>query len=251
MVAKGTPLPRRIEPDAIIEALFEVRFDAESTLVEVLVARLSEIPEWKGFAQRRLPAYEMPPAFRDSDPNLRFIPVFELAGAEPKRAVRVGAHVLSYHCPAPYLGWDVFRDELNVAVGGLFDKTEGLKINRIGMRYINAFTPALHGLNNISDLALRIDVSGDQLRSSVALTFATDVDADTRCQTVLATREYVQGTVPIDAIAVLDLDVFTNPSFKAETRDAVSQWMEIAHSAHREAFFYVLQADTIQRLRRD
>jgi uncharacterized protein (TIGR04255 family) len=251
MVAKGTPLPRRIEPDAIIEALFEVRFDAESTLVEVLVARLSEIPDWKGFAQRRLPAYDMPPAFRDSDPNLRFIPVFELAGTEPKRAVRVGSHVLSYHCPAPYLGWDAFRDELNVAIGGLFEKTEGLQIKRIGMRYINAFTPALHGLNSISDLDLKIDVSGDRLLNNVALTFATEIDAETRCQTVLATRQYVQGTVPTDAIAVLDIDVFTNPTFNAETQGAVRQWMEIAHSAQREAFFYMLQAATIQELRRD
>ena len=57
---------------------------------------------------------------READPNLRYQPVFEIRDPKRKKMVRAGAHVLSYHILAPYVGWAAFQIELNEAIDGLF-----------------------------------------------------------------------------------------------------------------------------------
>jgi len=252
MVAKGTRLPERIDPDAIVEAILEIRFDLVSPLPEVLFGRLSEIPQWKAFTQqRRLPAYEMPAAFRDADANLRFVPVLELASTDPPRAVRIGGHVLSYHLLAPYSGWVSFEKELHVAVDGLFDKTEGLVVTRLGLRYINALSPASHGIASIGQLDVKIEVSQAAVTEQVMLNFITDLPNQTQCRVAVATRGFVQGAFPPEAIALVDVDVATTPDFRTESRDAVKEWAAQARVAKNQAFLGLLTEQTLNRLGRN
>src|SRR2546427_129180 len=114
----GKAIPAKLKQDAIVEAIFEIRFDT-STIPEVLLGRLADYAPWKAFEQRRLPAYEIPDPVRQVDPNLRYTPVFELQHAAGQRSVRIGAHVLSYHQLAPYVGWPAFKPELIRAIQGL------------------------------------------------------------------------------------------------------------------------------------
>src|SRR5580658_6612724 len=120
MVARDFPLPARIDPDAILEAIVEIRFDAPTILPEVLFGRLSEHAAWAGFQQRRLAAYEIPAGLRESDVNLRFAPIFELVRPDSRRIVRIGPHAMSYHVLAPYPGWGVFRPEIEEAIDELY-----------------------------------------------------------------------------------------------------------------------------------
>ncbi len=251
MVAIGTPHPRRIEPDAIVEALLELRFDAVAPLPEVLFGRLAEIAPWAGFTQRSLPAYQIPAAFRDADANLRFVPVFELAGADPGRAVRIGAHVLSYHRMPPYPGWVEFSAELDVAIDGLFDKAEGLAVRRIGLRFLNAFTVQGHGIATVSDLDLTVLVAGAPVSGKFNLNFTTDIAEKTQCRVSISTLEYVQGNIPPDTSLVADIDVFTSEPFQADSREEVKRWLAAAHTQKNEAFFGLLTPTAITRLRRD
>jgi hypothetical protein len=48
-------LPQKLKNDAIVEAIFEIRFDT-STILEVLIGRLADLVPWNGFKQQRLPA---------------------------------------------------------------------------------------------------------------------------------------------------------------------------------------------------
>jgi uncharacterized protein (TIGR04255 family) len=252
MVAKGTPLPDRIEPDAITEALFEVRFDLVAPLPEVLFGRLSELPQWKGFTQqRRLPAYEMPSLMREGDPNLRYVPVLELASPDPRRAVRIGAHVLSYHLLAPYTGWGSFQSELHVAIDGLFEKTEGLVATRLGLRYINALSPEKHGISSISQLDLRLEVSQAPVTDHIVFNFTTNPQNQTVCRVSVATRDFVQGEFPADAIALVDVDVGTTPDFQTNSREAVKAWAAEARNAKNQAFLGLLSEDTLAKLGRN
>src|SRR2546426_10312114 len=105
------PVPRKLKNDALVEALLEIRFDTP-TIPEVLLGRLADHAAWKGFQQRRLPIAEIPAAIRQTDRNLRYSPLFELADPERNRLVRIGEHVLSYNQLRPYVGWTVFSAEL-------------------------------------------------------------------------------------------------------------------------------------------
>lgn len=60
MIKTGITLPERVEPDAIVEALLEIRFDS-TTLPEIFLGRMADKPTLRGLQQRRLPAYEIAP----------------------------------------------------------------------------------------------------------------------------------------------------------------------------------------------
>lgn len=250
MVAAGEPLPIRIDPDAIIEALFELRFDAVTPLPEVLFGRLSGVPEWSSFQARRLPAYQLPAQFRDSDASLRYVPIFELTSTEPPRAIRVGGHVLSYHVLAPYTGWAEFSKDLDLVLDGLFKFTEGLQVNRLGLRYINALTEAKHGVAGIRDLDLELSVSQAPLERNISLTMVKDVFAHTQCKVVVATKEHVQGTVPPDSTVVVDTDVATTPGFSTNSAAEVRTWLNQARISKNQAFLCLMKKGTLDAIGR-
>jgi uncharacterized protein (TIGR04255 family) len=248
MVIRDTPLPDKIHPDAILEALFEVRFDALTILTEVLIARLAEHAPWKDWKQRRLPSYEIPSAMREADANLRFAPIFELTGADSKRTVRVGPHVVSYHVFAPYPGWEVFEPELRAAVDELFAKAPELVVRRLGLRYVNALTPNAHGIRSPEDLFLTVSVSGDDQRARMNLNFITPISADSICTVRIATKEFVQGAVPEGPLLLIDVDTATTDQFTAKDAASVKDWARFAHERGKVEFFHLLTPDTLARL---
>jgi uncharacterized protein (TIGR04255 family) len=250
MVARGYPLPARIEPDAILEAVVEVRFDAPTVLPEVVFGRLAEHSAWSGFQQRRMPAYEIPAPLREADPNLRFAPIFELVAPDSKRSVRIGPHVFSYHAMAPYPGWNQFEGELNSAIDELFRKAPGL-VKRLGMRYINALRADVHGIDSPASLDLEIRISQDVQTDRVNLNFVTQVFPLTQCQVKIATKEFVQGPTPNDARVFIDVDVATVDDYSGGDAASVKQWAAQAHEHEKREFFHLLKESTIQRLKRD
>jgi uncharacterized protein (TIGR04255 family) len=83
---QGPVLPERIDPDAIIEALVEFRFE-HSELPELMLGRLLDAQLWEGHTQTRLPTADIPQPIREMDPNLRYQPLVELRksdGAWPR-----------------------------------------------------------------------------------------------------------------------------------------------------------------------
>ena len=105
-VAMGA-LPALLYPDAILEALVEVRFDSKE-IAEVVVGRLIDSPIWDTYQQSRTAIADIPQPIRESDQNLRFQPTIELRRPDGLRAVKIGGHMLSYHVMTKYPGWAVF-----------------------------------------------------------------------------------------------------------------------------------------------
>ena len=239
-------IPEKLKHDAIVEVLLEIRFDM-TTLPEVFFGRLVDYPPWKGFQQRRMPAYEIPATMRQADINLRYQPVFELVNV-PGRAVRIGGQVLSYHRLQPYIGWTKFQPELADAIDGLFAKAEGLTVRRLGLRYINAIRPELHRINTIVDLDLKLSIEAESVSNNVNINFTTELSADTQCTVRIATTEFVQGVLPQGTSVLIDVDVFTKESFKTQDAQKVKEWVTAAHTREKEQFFRLLTADTIDAL---
>jgi uncharacterized protein (TIGR04255 family) len=250
MAARAKPIPGKLKHDAIIEALFEIRFDT-ATLPEVFFGRLADYAPWKGFDQRRTPAHEIPASFRESDPNLRYQPVFELAAPADHRAVRIGQHVLSYHRTAPYVGWQRFQPELEEVVSALFAKADDPVITRLGFRYINALRSDLHGIRRLSDLDLTFAIAREVVGGSVNVNFTTSVSENTQCTVRIATIDLVQGPLPSASSVLIDVDLFTKESFKSTEEGAVMEWIEFAHTQEKQQFFRLLTDETIDALKED
>jgi uncharacterized protein (TIGR04255 family) len=250
MLPSGSAVPKKLKHDAILEAVLEVRFEA-TTVPEILFGRLAEYEPWKGFGQRRMPVYEIPPLMREADPNLRYQAVFELGHPDKKRAVRVGQHVLSYHRLEPYVGWAQFKPELEEAVHVLFDKADGLVIRRLGLRYINALRQSPHGIRSVLDLNMTLAVADTRISSNVNLNFTVDLPDSSQCTVRVATPEFVQGLLPPSTSAVADVDVFTKEGFKTHDENQVKTWIDFAHTQEKEHFFRLLTSGTIQNLKEE
>jgi uncharacterized protein (TIGR04255 family) len=240
-------VPTKLKHDAIVEALFEIRFDAK-TLPEVLLGRLADHEPWKGFQQRRLPIAEVPAPIRLSDRNLRYSPMFELADPDRKRSVRIGEHVISYHQLTPYVGWSVFRPELLELVDALFTKAGSPVVRRLGLRYINALRPSVHGIEGIEDLDLRVVVGSRPITRNLNLNFTTDVHEHTSCTLRIATNDFIVGSLPEGTSTVVDVDVFTKSASRIRTAAEAKDWIENAHTREKEQFFGLLTAETIRTL---
>jgi len=242
------PVPDKLKQDAIVEAVFEARFDT-TTLQEILFARIADHPAWGAFEQRRLQASEIPSFVREADPNLRYQPAFELAQPSQNRALRIGAHVLSYHRTAPYVGWATFQPELDALIAVLFEKADQLGITRLGFRYINALRSDVHGIRGLSDLDLTFTVAEDTVVKSVNVNFTTPVSEDALCTVRLATSDLIQGVVPPNTSLLVDVDVFTKERYTTASEKAVRDWVEVAHKNEKEQFFRLLKIGTIEALK--
>lgn len=244
------PIPKRLKNDAIIEAIFEMRFDT-GTLPDILVGRLSALDAWKGMTTNELPARQLPPMLREMDANLRFAPVIELRDEANRRLVRIGPHVLSYHQLAPYVGWEAFKPQLALTVDALFSTAERLSLRRLGFRYMNAWRADVHQINAIGDLDLNISVDGQSLTGNVNLNFTTPVADDSACTVRIATTDFAQGTIPPATSVIVDVDVFTTDPIKVRTKEEAVAWLDAAHAAEKTQCFRLLRTETIRALREE
>jgi uncharacterized protein (TIGR04255 family) len=248
VVAADTALPVKLRNDAIVEAVFEVRFDM-TTVPEVLIGRISEFGRWRNLAQRRMPGADIPAQIRSLNPLMRFQPVIEFVndGVEPF-ALRLGPQSLSYHRIKRYVGSKIFKTELIDSLDALFTKAVGVVVRRLGLRYLNALTSSIHQIGSLRDLDISFEIAGDQPITNVNLNYATDVGKETLCSVRIATADMVQGDLPANSSVVIDVEVFTKEGFKTARRDEVEAWIEFAHINEKQEFFHLLKQETIDAL---
>jgi uncharacterized protein (TIGR04255 family) len=250
MVARGGDFPEKLKHDAIIEVVFEMRFEAPTGLPELLYGRLSEVAAWKNFQQLRLPAYDIPPTLRAAQPVLRFAPVLQLLdpGDEP-RIVRMGPQVLSYHRQQKYVGWRRFQPELNYAVESLFSVSPDVTISRLGLRYMNALKGTPHGIASVEALDLQATVADEVLRERVNINYTREVKDVGTCGVRIATPDFVEGPLPDGTTVFVDVDVSTAGDTAIKKEKDVKTWIEQAHKTERDEFFHLLRQPTIDALR--
>jgi uncharacterized protein (TIGR04255 family) len=249
MVARGTPCPRKLKKDAIIEALLEIQFEVAPTLPEVFYGRLIDQPQWKSFQQLRLPAYEIPASMRAINPAFRFAAVIQLVeSSDQSRIVRMGPQVLSYHRPK-YCGWDKFQPELDQTVDALFSTAPETTISRLGLRYMNAFSAAGHGIRSVSELDLELTIADETVSEFVNINYSRSVAPVGTCMVRIATPDHVQGLIPEDTTVFVDVDVYTKGGATFKDGKAVKEWIAQAHEIEKDEFFHLLTKEKIEELR--
>ena len=101
-------LPKKLRVDAILEVLFDVRFEPDRSLVaEVIIGRFADIPELRGFNHVRLPSADIPAQFRRADPNLKFQPSVDMTSPDGRITFRVGPYSIVFVRRGGYPGWSV------------------------------------------------------------------------------------------------------------------------------------------------
>jgi uncharacterized protein (TIGR04255 family) len=233
------PLPERIEPDAIIEALVELRFEHDE-LQEVVLGRLLDIPLWGGHTQLRLPTADIPTPIRDADATLRFQPIVELRSPDGQRVTKVGGHVFSYHIIGAYPGWAVFRSEIADAVHAVIERLRPPRLSRVGFRYVNALRPDEHHVGGLADTNIKIAVGQDGLVDSLILQYQRDHGPKHRVVVRVCTSDIVVGNVRPGYSLLCDIDVATFGGVSLEEFGDTMEWIETAHTVEKTEFFAIL-----------
>lgn len=242
--------PIRLKVDAILEAVLELRFDLDSSVMpEIAFGRFADAESWRGFRQIRLPTADIPAAIRRADPNLRHQPSIELVSANGSISVRIGPQVIAYSRRGEYPGWNRFGKELNDVVVLLHKVIPSANVRRIGLRYINALRSDAHGIRSIADLDLSIKVAGDDLYEGVNVNFKKGFGRYGEVTARIATVDMAEGAIPEHATVIADIDVYTLPSYSEKDQAVVTEWIENAHSEEKRQFFNMLGREATERLR--
>lgn len=245
--------PKRLEPDPIAEALFEVQFESTESaqLPDLVVARLFDNPNWRSGTTQRLPLADMPSPLRANDPALKFLPVLQVHNTADQRLVKIGANSLSYHVLAPYPGGTVFIPEVKAAVEFLFSTLSNVRARRLGLRYVNLVASAKHQVPNIAALNFSVELNKERLSVPLVLTYRREHSALHTATVRISSPDFILG-VPIDNLAALiDVDVMTKDGFDESNPERVLTWLRDAREVEKNEFFGLLSAETIAFLGRD
>jgi len=245
-------LPKKLKNDAILEAVLEIRFEPDPSLIaEVIFGRIADVDEWRQFRQARLPTADIPAPIRRADPGLRYQPSIELTSPDGGISVRVGPQVVMYSRRGNYSGWGVFGKALERVIDHLYQVIPNVHVSRIGLRYINALRSDLHGINDIDDMDISISVAGTKTSKSLNLNFRTTTGTNLETMSRIASVDLAQGSIPENATVIVDIDVYTGESFQAKSTADVRAWLANAHETEKQHFFNALGKKATERLRED
>ena len=233
--AKTVPL------DAIVEAVFEIRFTS-SLLSDLVLGRLSSL--WPKATAVRLPTADIPMPVRRQDPQLAVAPILELHNVRPQRVVKLAEQGISYHCVGTYPRWVAFHKELSVGFADLVvDTLPGFRATRLGLRYVNVFTQAAQGVKEIADLQVQVSVGGKAVEPPILLNYQDRHANDLELTVRAASRTFVTTDVA-GATAIVDLDVYTPGNNKHSTPASMAKWLDRAHTAMKAEFSKFAPAGT-------
>jgi uncharacterized protein (TIGR04255 family) len=237
---------RKLKKDAIVEALFEMRFNS-TALPELYIGRLaSEIASLEeGMSIQRLPIADLPAPLRRADPSLAYQPTLQAQNKAGSRLARVGETVISWHVLGKYPGWPVFQPEIASLMARVEKVLEGASLVRLGLRYLNFFKTNDHFVEGVKDLSLDVAVNGTVIDYPIAINYHRDFP-NHRLATKIATREFIEPR-PEDVSLLVDIDVHTDERPCPQIADAL-RWVEEAHSILEDEFFNLLKPEIMKKL---
>jgi uncharacterized protein (TIGR04255 family) len=244
-------LPTKLKNDAILEAVVEIRFEPDPSLVpEIFIGRFADHKDLSGFKHARLASADIPAQIRKADPHLRYLPSIEMTSPDGGKVLRIGPQSVAYSRRAPYPGWtESFANELRNVVDHLYQVAPAVPVSRLGLRYVNALKFDKHGIKGIGDLAIGISVNKNPLSDHLNLNFKTSVGSDFETITRIASIDLAEGIIPENSTVIIDIDVYTGTTFRATDVTEVQAWIVEAHDYEKDAFFTVLGEENMERLR--
>jgi uncharacterized protein (TIGR04255 family) len=229
-------LPSKISPCPIIDAIFEIRFTA-NTHPNAVFGLIYKVLEKDFPRAETLPILELPEVVRANDPALHYKPHYKL----PARGfvLQLGPNVLSISSFPEYSGWnDLFNKITDV-----LDKIENIgfvnEISRMGIRYINFFED-----NIFKHINLRININDSPISYTNTVVRTEISQADFLSTLQIANNVKNNGKIG----SIIDIDTYKETALD----DFFSRKEALINDGHlkeKELFFSLLNADFLQTLK--
>jgi len=240
-------LPKKLTKDSIVETVCEIRFDSKD-FPEVILGKLLSVKEWEKYKRVRTAIADIPAPIRSNDVRLKHQALMQLTSEDNLIAIKIGSSVIAYNNITSYKGWDTYFPEIKHCVEALFTNLEGVVINRIGLRYINALNSKDHFINSINDLNVGVQVASKNLSSEFNLNYSRSLSGAHNATVRISTPEFVKG-VPKDFSAVVDIDIFSKNTDSLQSQSDIEIWISEAHLFEKQEFFSLIPNQIVEKLK--
>jgi uncharacterized protein (TIGR04255 family) len=240
-------LPKKITPDSIINAVVEVKYESKVPF-ELLIGLLF-------------------PVFDDSytytakplkNPSALIInPMQELAmnlGGQSllyndKISIRLLPSAFVFSCLGKYIGWDLFRAEIEKVLKIIGNTGYVIKWNRLGLRYITEYLKT-----DLKDCTKFSFTFGFPEVQSLSTTFHNEfeykgakviMNLNNKIPTVR--QQEINKTLEVVPSSIIDVDVIKDP-LSLEKVEEIMDVMEEVHTYEKEVFFTLLTEDFLKTL---
>jgi uncharacterized protein (TIGR04255 family) len=241
----ATSLPKRLQKEPLIDAIFEVRFTpavpampVSSVLPGLFFSRIDGEVRIE-----RLAVAELPAQFRALNPEMRFQPLLRLH--LDGYSIAVGDENVSLACKLPYRGWNSFKQQIIDTFKILMSSTVVGKIERYSMRYVNIIESIGEGARRINlDITL-----GKRTLEKEPFNFRVDIPRDDFQQVINlgfpANANLVDGTSRHGVLVDIDVSCNVVPS---DLPSNLPDKLEKIHNACKDTFYECVTTDAVEYL---
>lgn len=235
------PLPKKISPCPIIEAVVEVRFSSllpSEAIFGVAYSRIGADFE----KAEKLPILQVPEAIRSQDENWKYQAYYSLLRGNLN--LKIGPRVLTFSNVDTYVGWSEFLPFIMDTMRKLKD-SDIIKVpERIGIRYINLFRYQI-----LDQVNLDLRLNGRAITKESTNIRTELVQDDFLVILQVANNTGIKTNNFEGQGSLLDIDCIHG--FSAGTADFFEQFegvIERGHRIEKEVFFSLLSRDHLDRL---
>ena len=240
-------VPKVLESEPLIDAVFEVRLNGKPSLADTLLGYLFHQLEPRP-ALTRLPPAEIPQPMRANDPNLRFQPLFRLEWSQ--YFIAVGDQNIVISCRLPYPKWPSFRSTIldltkriaNLGITGAVTRYSVKYVNLIQAQNLAEQTSKIKMAITLGSVKVKADPVNLQVHrreGDILHILSVFIGAEIK----LPNGERVSGAV-VDIDSIRNVDI---PNFETFAND-LEPGLEQLKQANKMMFFGCLTDATIEAM---
>jgi len=193
----------------------------------------------------RMPGAEMPAQLRESDPNLRYLPLVRLTFG--RYVVMIGDYNLVVSCVMPYEGWTAYKATIQRILSTLEDAWFISEIERHSMKYVDLLENEDLS-EQVKSVAVDLKIGKYELKKE---NFQVRIEIPEGSHTKVL--QLLTGSVLVDNLprtgAVVDVDVIKILSTPLRNYlEESSLLLDDLHRINKESFFSCITEETLNSL---
>lgn len=242
-------LPKRLNNEPLIDAVFELRFKSDTSAADVLPGYLFSALDGDKKIER-MGAAEFPKAMREADPNLQFSPLIKVIW--DNFFIVIGDSSLGIACKYPYPGWSNFKPAILKIISAVSDSKIISNIERYSMKYVDLI-PANDIEEQISSVNINVSLGGHKLQNnnfSLRMDISDEENSLLHVVNILssARTKLVDGSDREGIIVDVDTISFSKDELFDDWVKMMPDYLEKLHSQNKEMFFKCLHSDALEKL---
>lgn len=241
-----TSVPRELQRDPIVEAVFEIRFAAAAESASDLIPGMLFAYRQGHFkAPARLPFAQLPREIQDADPALRYHP--RIALQADGYALMIGDRNLIVSCPRPYLGWSRLKPVVLDVFSALHDTQLVTTVERVSAKYVNLLAAPANTKEQFDLIKFTAQLGPLDLTRSTVTTVHTEVVQEAFV-TIIEVKSSSTAQTSNEKLAGILLSVDTICNDVTDFWRAKEAIIDEVHNRGKRMFFDALTEQTLASL---